>query len=164
MSDDYTPPHGTARAAIGRALRESQDSTRRVNSLEEEFGKVIAEVGRFESRVMARIDALEQRMGAGFERMGELLDDALNEHRRDKRRAEDSHHDLSEELQKTRRILMLKNVSLPTAIVLAVVLVGYFTLLAMGKPVPNWVIGAVGVVGTAMTAALPALLGGKTSS
>lgn len=163
--DEVTPPRQPAGLRVLREAAEGAAKAHsRIDSLEEAVGRVEWAIGESEERVKRRIDALEHAMHAGFERIGELIDDVHREHTRDTRRAETSHHDLSEELARTKRIAIMKSISLPTAIVVGVVVVCYTVLLALHVEVPTWMGAIIASVGSAVAGMLPALLGqGKAS-
>ena len=168
MSNDWrevTPP---ARPAALRVLEETAESTEkahgRIDTLEDAVGRILGELAEHERRSIERAEKLEARVSAGFERLGELIDDVHTEHTRDTRRAETSHHDLSEELARTKRIAIMKSVSWPTAIVVGIVVICYTALLIFHVDVPTWMGAIIASLGTAFAGLAPALLGqGKAS-
>lgn len=156
--DEQTPPERPAslRVLENTAL-EAKRSHKRIDSLEEGFGQVLREISAVESRTANKFEVLDRRITAGFERLGEIVDDLA----RVRRRGEESHHDLSEKLARTQRIATMKSISLPTAIVVSVVILCYTALLALHVDVPHWMMAAIGVIGSAVAGFLPGLLGVK---
>jgi hypothetical protein len=59
---------------------------------------------------------------------------------------------------------MLSKVSWPTALVLCVFLAGYVILIVLGKPVPAWMAGAAGILGSVLLGAMRSVGSGSGPS
>lgn len=161
--DESTPPRVPATLLRLTAAEAGQAKAhKRIDSLDEGFGRVMGELGEMRADQDALADQLtnlRSEVKAGFSRMGALLDDLRSEHQRDQRKTEDSQADLSAEVQKAKRIAAMKSVSWPTAVVVSVMVLCYCGLLALNIQPPTWLVGLVGALGTALAGFLPALLG-----
>lgn len=154
--DDKTPVPGLVpRLRAVEARADVQEFT--ISEVGAEVKKLRAEVA--EARMAHTRDLREFRMDvdralarltAALSGVGARADGAM-------RRAEDSSHDLSNFKTETRKKLMAKNFTLPTAIIVAVMLAGYFGLLIAGREVPTWLMSIVGVIGVAAAGIAPAL-------